>query len=1502
MNNCYLGKLCIFSYIFLFLGGANSWNTRALAQVNFTGNYQQNFNGLASNNACGTNSVWNDNTTLAGWYAITPRFRVCDGSQSAGGLYNFGKNANSDRALGSTASGGNVVHFGLRLKNTSAVPLNSLIIRFRGEQWRRGSGAPNALTFAFQLTSVFSGLNSGVWLSRPKLTFTAPLSAGTDIAVDGTAHSTFLADTLTGIDFAPGQELILRWTDIDDPFNDDGLAIDDLEILACPLATAPSSPPSDFQATAISWNAAQLQWNAGNGAKTIIVACEGAPCAELPKSQIGYRGAEQFRAGEPLGQNQFVLYNGAQTAITVTHLKPNTTYYFRAFAVNGEACNENIFIQEYAAAQLITPPSPAPSAADTITVMHYNLLWFPRDQAQERLPYFRTIFQYARPTVVVVNELTNEAGADSLLKHCFNINGKTNWKRARFTRSHSFVQENMLFYDSEKLALALDSFIVTHPFGGMRDIDHYKLFYKNACKNDSIGFHVFQAHLKAGSPAEYPGADLTRQIEVQQLRKVIDGLPAGTPIVFGGDLNLYTSAEPAFQELQGGSNPLKMPTGALGNWSSNPAFSCYHTQSPRKTNNDFGMVGLGPGVTGGIDDWFDHFLVTEPILNGSERITYVPNSFQALGNDCNLYNKSVLQTTNVPDSVRIALYMASDHLPILMKLKFDVIPCEQARAPQLWVGNGDKALQNGDTLDLGTVGLGCNALQALTLKNIGDAPLAISGAGFLPPNAGWSFAQSVSFPATLEASRSDSLAMTIEYTAGNEPGVVIGALHFYHNAGSPQPFTLYFKARVTNFTDALCARDLFISQYVELGSVSKYIEIYNGTPNPIDLSDYRLMVFYNGRDLTTIRSQDNILLSGVLLPGQTFVVGNRNAPYPGTQLRSTALDFNGNDAVALYNHTTQNMVDILGVIGVDPEPGINPQMGWSGNCRNQTANINLVRKITVTQGVSVNPSGGGNAGFSTLCTEWESLSIANDSIGLGRHSMLCNPIVIANNGPLCEGNPLRLWIAGLPREATVSWRGPAGFTSMAAETTFANAHISQAGVYTATVNLGNCASMQFTTEVSIGYSSATATSNAPLCQGETLRLTSNGASGARYEWRGPNGFTSTLASPEIANARLAQSGVYTLTQISGVCTASVTVPVQIFETPTLRVVSKTEAGCATGNLTVIASPSADYTYQLGAQTNTTGIFTDLLPGVYLVRATFGACSTSLPIQVVAAAGPTITNVNALSNGLQVRWTPIPGATEYTIRYRIAGTNDPWQLATAQGEDGIEIQNLRANATYEFQVQALCSNGGRSAFSSSEFGRTSDTPCNAPSALTHGFNPDRTLTLAWDWTPGAVCYVLTYGPSANPEAWVTKVIPANSANYTLPYAPGITYTFIIRANCSLCSSTSGSMSANATRYMVATPASREALSVLDNREDTGNFTLYPNPTKGIVYVQGLTFSEDLPEAIHWELIDLQGKKLENGSHIETQAPFAVNLEKYTVGVYFLKVHRKNSFFIFKIQLL
>jgi len=57
----------------------------------------------------------------------------------------------------------------------------------------------------------------------------------------------------------------------------------------------------------------------------------------------------------------------------------------------------------------------------------------------------------------------------------------------------------------------------------------------------------------------------------------------------------------------------------------------------------------------------------------------------------------------------------------------------------------------------------------------------------------------------------------------------------------------------------------------------------------------------------------------------------------------------------------------------------------------------------------------------------------------------------------------------------------------------------------------------------------TASSNSPVCPGDTIKLYGNIYGGFNFSWSGPNGFTSTLQNPTIPNATSAKAGTYTLT-------------------------------------------------------------------------------------------------------------------------------------------------------------------------------------------------------------------------------------------------------------------------------------------------------------------------------------------------------------------------------------
>lgn len=277
----------------------------ASAQVGYvSGTYTQNFDTLASfgietrpNSSTTTTpvsgQVWNNNSTLQGWYSsfenntnvglvapvgtngnwigagilnsptphtiptLDTRFiRISDGSGATqtGATFNYGTANASDRALGilnsgsvaSTAPARNTM--GIRFKNNSGRTLTEFTVRYTGEQWRRGAGtgtpvAPDRIDFAYRIfgAGTFNvdqmpvTVTSG-WNDVNALDFVAPQTGTTALALDGNlaANQTALSSTITGLNWAVGDDIVLRWTDFDRPGADDGLAVDNFSFQAVP--------------------------------------------------------------------------------------------------------------------------------------------------------------------------------------------------------------------------------------------------------------------------------------------------------------------------------------------------------------------------------------------------------------------------------------------------------------------------------------------------------------------------------------------------------------------------------------------------------------------------------------------------------------------------------------------------------------------------------------------------------------------------------------------------------------------------------------------------------------------------------------------------------------------------------------------------------------------------------------------------------------------------------------------------------------------------------------------------------------------------------------------------------------------------------------------------------------------------------------------------------------------------------------------------------------------
>jgi hypothetical protein len=201
------------------------------------------------------------------------------------------------------------------------------------------------------------------------------------------------------------------------------------------------------------------------------------------------------------------------------------------------------------------------------------------------------------------------------------------------------------------------------------------------------------------------------------------------------------------------------------------------------------------------------------------------------------------------------------------------------------------------------------------------------------------------------------------------------------------------------FAHAQCT-ELFFSEYVEGSSHSKALEIYNPTSSPIALSNYEIIRFSNGSSSPV----DSIPLTGTIAAHDVWVVVNGQATPdvngafcdpalmamgdqvgPPQYVTGTAvMYFNGDDALVLVKIAPRTFVDIFGKIGEDPGtawtdvfPYTDAQGAWL------TINHTLIRKPTVTQGVTVNP-----ATFNTFA-EWDTLP-ENTWTNLGMHNSICN--------------------------------------------------------------------------------------------------------------------------------------------------------------------------------------------------------------------------------------------------------------------------------------------------------------------------------------------------------------------------------------------------------------------------------------------------------------------------------------------------------------------------------
>ncbi len=213
------------------IAGYNTTNSVPVGAISLNTPYLQNFDSLIST----SNTAWTDNQTIAGWYSTRTVINAGTGSSTTGSLYSFGATGNSERALGSVASGGTgTIVYGARFFNDTGTTLTSVSISYVGEQWRNGGNTtPQKLDFAYQIGA--TSINSGTWTDVDSLDFISPVATNAADALNGNDNQVGISSNITGFSLAPGEEIWLRWSDINDGGNDHGLGIDNLLVSTASL-------------------------------------------------------------------------------------------------------------------------------------------------------------------------------------------------------------------------------------------------------------------------------------------------------------------------------------------------------------------------------------------------------------------------------------------------------------------------------------------------------------------------------------------------------------------------------------------------------------------------------------------------------------------------------------------------------------------------------------------------------------------------------------------------------------------------------------------------------------------------------------------------------------------------------------------------------------------------------------------------------------------------------------------------------------------------------------------------------------------------------------------------------------------------------------------------------------------------------------------------------------------------------------------------------------------
>jgi endonuclease/exonuclease/phosphatase family metal-dependent hydrolase len=338
-----------------------------------------------------------------------------------------------------------------------------------------------------------------------------------------------------------------------------------------------------------------------------------------------------------------------------------------------------------------------PREAGAIRVVTWNLWEYPGSALAARQPSFRAVMPLLNPDVLITQEMTSQAGADSFLLNVLNVHEPGEWTGT--WRSVGAGSGTGYFW--KPAVVHIDGVAAIANTQGPRSFGVGRVTpvgYAAA----SAKFLLYSVHLKAGSSAT---DSTTRRLESGFLRtnylNVTPALAAGGNFIVGGDFNMHAAGEVGSFKEGGYTRLVESTDNDNGRcwdpisisfywsplWRDNSNFAYGHTQSPCTSCPHSGMAN------GGLDDRFDFFL-TSYSFNDGEGLAYVPALHPGqlsypfiFGNDGAHFNQAVNAggfNNSVGIDIANHLHNASDHLPVVITIQ---VPAKIVADSQLDIGD-----------------------------------------------------------------------------------------------------------------------------------------------------------------------------------------------------------------------------------------------------------------------------------------------------------------------------------------------------------------------------------------------------------------------------------------------------------------------------------------------------------------------------------------------------------------------------------------------------------------------------------------------------------------------------------------------------------------------------------------------------------------------------------------------------------------------------------------------